>query len=226
MFKHEFEMAEPVERWLRSAGGSCVGHEVTVGYGIADLVAGIGEDSRLRNRRRQAAPIDKPIQLALLDFCTSFRTIEELRDWAPRGWSSLQREALRPLLEQGLLMVTGTRYRSRIRPKDPFDEIVAVELKLRDARRGVAQAAAYRTFADRSYLALPSKRVQTSAIEASRKSGVGLLSVEPDGVEVVVMPSTSPISTPLRRRIASERVLEASRDPMRVAGSPSPSLAA
>lgn len=225
MFAHEVDMAAPVEKWLKAVGGTCVGHEVTVGYGVADLVAGLGDEARLRNRRRQADPVSKSIQLAVLDYCSSFRTIDELRDWAPRGLSSLRREALDPLVDLGLLAIAGTRYRTRVRPKDPFDELVAVELKLRDVRRGVAQATAYRTFADRSFLALPVERISASTLDACRHAGIGLLGVNRRFVDQLVDPPAESLSTPARRRIASERVLEASRDSSRLAGSPAPSLA-
>ena len=225
MFTYEVEMAALVERWLRTVGGSCVGHEVTIGYGVADLVAGLGDEMRLRNRRRQADPVVKSIQLSLLDYCVSFRTIDELREWAPRGFSSLRKEALEPLVQQGLLVLAGARYRTRVRPKDPFDELVAVELKLRDARRGIAQASAYRTFADRSYLALPRPRVRADTLRDARAAGIGLLAVDPAGAEVLVDPPRESTSMPARRRIATERVLEASRDKTRLAGSPAPSLA-
>ena len=225
MFVREVDMAAPVARWLERVGGSCVGHEVTVGYGVADLVAGLGDEARLRNRRRQARPVAKSIQLAVLDFCTSFRTLDDLREWAPRGLSSLRREAIDPLIDQGLLVLAGSRYRTRVRPKDPFDELIAVELKLRDARRGIAQATAYRTFADRSYLALPRERVRTEALGAARQAGVRLLAVGSNTVEILVDAPTQSTSTPARRRIASERVLEASMDSSRLGGSQAPSLA-
>lgn len=225
MFVREVDMAAPVARWLQLVGGSCVGHEVTVGYGVADLVAGLGDGARLRNRRRQAGPVAKFIQLAVLEFCTSCRTLDDLREWAPRGLSSLRREALDPLLDQGLLVLAGSRYRTRVRPKDPFDELIAVELKLRDARRGIAQANAYRTFADRSYLALPRERIRSDTLDAARQAGVGLLAVGPSEVEVFVAAPDQSTSTPARRRIASERVLEASMDSARLGGSQSPSLA-
>jgi len=225
-FGSEASMAAPVEAWLRESGGSCVGHEVAVGYGIPDLVAGFGAVARVRNRRRQAHPITRRLQLAVLVYCETVRTEDELRAWAPNGYSSLRREAIDPLVSDGLMVVAGQRFRTRVSPKDPFDKIVAVELKLRDHGRGFAQAFAYRTFADRSYLALPTSRVRAPMLGRAREIGVGLLAVSPDSVDELVEPSMNSLVTPGRRRMASELVLEAAIDSNRPrAGSPSPSLA-
>lgn len=213
-------MAHPVVRWLRDRGGSCVAHEVRASVGVADLVAGVGPVRRLQNRRRQAPPVTVSLQLQLLEFCATTRTEDELRHWAPRGMSDLRRSAIQPLVAAQMLVERSPgRWRARRRPADPFDVLIAVELKLSDVTRGIGQAFSYRAFAEASYLALPAPRVGASAMETARRHGVGLLAVFPNRVDEVVEPEAGHTAFAWRRRIAAERVLEASTDSSRLAGS-------
>jgi hypothetical protein len=225
MFIAETELARPVKSWLRSIGGTCIAEEVGVGYGVADLVAGLGNRQHLNNRRRQAGPLTDNLQLALLDFCRVSRTEIELREWAPNTYSDLMRRALRPLLDMGLIAANLTGFRTRRRPRDPFDQIVAVELKLRVSERGFSQAYAYRLFAESSYLAVPGSRIRASHVDRARDLGIGLLAVLEYGCDEVVEPDGRSLATPNRRRLATEQVLAAS---LRVggprAGSPARSL--
>lgn len=224
MFAAETELGAPVIRWLRDNGGSCVAQEVAAGSGVADLVAGFGTVKDLRNRRRQAAALPDHVQLALVDFCQISRTERELRDWAPHGYAGLRTRAIRPLLEQGLLTVTPSGVRSRRRPRDPFERIIAVELKLRGSERGFLQAFSYRVFADAAYLAIPAVRVSPKVMVRARDLGVGLLAVHESHVDEVVEPDRISLATPGRRRLASEKVLHGATLTDRQAGAPAVSL--
>lgn len=224
MFAAETDLGAPVIRWLRDNGGTCVAQEVAAGSGVADLVAGFGTSKDLRNRRRQAAALPDHVQLALVDFCQTSRTERELRDWAPHGYSGLRTSALRPLLEQGLLTETPTGVRSRRRPRDPFERIIAVELKLRGSERGLLQAFSYRIFSDTSYLAIPAARVTAKVMSRARELGVGVLAVHDQHVDEVVEPDNTSLTTPGRRRLASEKVLHGATLTDRQAGAPAVSL--
>jgi len=218
-FEFETAMSFPVEQWLWERGASCVAHEVDAGFGVPDLMAGVGTAGQLRNRRRQAQPVADAVQLRLLSFCGKWRTEDELRAWAPNGYAGLRRRAIGPLVEAGLLLSEQSRMRARRQPKDPFMELVAVELKLSDVLRGLRQAHSYRTLADVAYLALPAARVNAMALEGARRHFIGLLSVHPRAVEEVVQPPRASVAAAGRRRLASERVLVASLDSTRLAGS-------
>lgn len=220
-FSAETELAAPVEAWLALVGSTCIGREVEVGFGVPDLVGGVGSRASLRNRRRQARPVTHALQLALLDFCHTSRSESELREWAPNGFSDLNRRALKPLLSRDLLAIRNEKFRARVTPKDPFERIIAVELKLADATRGLAQAYAYRAFADVSYLALPAHRVNPDLMERARSIGVGLLAVHTGMVEEIVEPATESHATAGRRRMASEHTMAANEDATsRAAGAP------
>ncbi|WP_332762720.1 hypothetical protein [Pseudarthrobacter sp.] len=220
MFAAEVELASPVVAWLHENGSSCIAHEVEVGAGIPDLVAGMGPSRKLRNRRRQADPITDAVQLAVLEYCRTARTEADLRSWAPHGFASLAKRALSPLVERALLESTAKGFRALKHPLDPFVSLNAVELKLSASERGFAQAYSYRVFADASYFAVPAGKVTPVAMDRARELGIGLLAVHPSACEEVVEPSEVSLATAGRRRVASERVLAASqRTDGRIAGS-------
>lgn len=220
-FATESDLAPHVEAWLQSIGSSCVGREVEVGFGIPDLVGGVGTRTSLRNRRRQSRPVLQPLQLAVLEFCRRARSEIEVREWYGGNYSELARRALRPLLEHEMLVLRNGKFRARVTPKDPFERLVAVELKLSDVTRGLAQAHSYRAFAESSYLALPAHRISPAVMDRARSVGVGLLAVHLDLVEEVVEPDQSSHATAKRRRMASEHTLAASGPgEHRVAGAP------
>lgn len=209
-FSSEMELAEPVEKWLRQQGYSVVGHEVDAGVGVPDLVAGLSGSGDLRRRKRQAEPIVDPLQLLLLEFCASSRTEDELRDWAPNGYSALVRRALTPLVERRLIVAHKGALKTSKKVQDPFSRLVAVELKLSDTSRGIRQAHSYRVFADSSYLAMPAERFTDRALEVAREAGIGLLAVDAHSVVEAIAPDGASFATPGRRRVASERTLAAS----------------
>lgn len=218
-FSTEAELGPLVEGWLRDQGSTCIGREVEIGFGIPDLMAGFGTRASLRNRRRQSGPIRHSLQLGLLEFCRTAKTEAELRLWAKGSYYELTRRAIRPLFEDDLLVRQGAGIRSRTNPKDPFERLVAVELKLTDINRGLAQAHAYRAFAEASYLALPIQRVNAKVMDAARSIGVGLLAVHRGHVEEVVAPDRVSLATTRRRRMASEHTLHAStQSASRIAG--------
>ncbi len=79
------------------------------------------------------------------------------------------------------------------------EEVVAVELKLRDWRGAVRQAIAYQLAADRSYVALPLWRAQDAyrSRHAFEKEGIGLMAVDPEGrVRTVLEAGPSPRRMP------------------------------
>lgn len=220
-FVAEVELAPPVERWLAQLGSLITAPEVEGDYGIADLVAGFGDARKLLNRRRQAPPVATSQQLDLLEYCSPWRSESELRAWAPHGWSAMQSRVIDPLRAAGLLRTDGSRFRSVAVPKDPFDMVIAVELKLRDARRGLEQANSYRLFADASYLAMPDGRFTDEIIKAASRCGVGLLIVSRQDVNMILAPQGLSSPSSRRRRLVSEKLLRHEiHGSGRLAGSP------
>lgn len=223
-FSTEVQLATPVRAWLsRQRGVLGVGDEIDAGYGIADLVAGYSTHLSLPTR----PTFLDPLAVGVLELARDSVSETDLRDWAPHGWRSLQRRVVEPLLMDGHLRVKRSRdgdpiYIAAVKVTDPFTSLVAVELKLRDWRRAVAQAGRYRLFAERSFVALPTPSVNAALQAEARRNRVGVLAVSDDGgvAVVVAAPRSGPLQ-PLRRRWAAEQLLGALRHPGdRVAGSP------
>lgn len=221
----EVQLAEPVRAWLSAQEGIvAVGEEIDAGRGVADFVAGCSSDARLPTRSTFA----NPLSLRVLDKTQEPIAESQLRAWAPHGWRSLERQVVEPLVADGHLEAfyseedSALSYRATLDAADPFTSLVAVELKLKDWRRAVAQAGRYRLFAERSYVAMP-VTVMGAKLEAEAlRNRVGLLAIDSaGGVEVALEAPTSGPLQPRRRRWAAEQLLSAVRAPgTRLAGSP------
>lgn len=216
-FAYEADLGPAVIAWLAARRKHhSIAEEVDSGVGIADLV--LGTSRRARNVLRP--PVTDTAQLRLLELAQKTVTEDQLRTWAPSGWSALRRRTLVPLLDLGLLARTGegdaTAYRATIAVTDPFDELTAVELKLTDWRRAIAQAGRYRLFADRSYIAMPENRITPALVREATRNNVGVLAVDPtDGAREIIAAATQRALQPLRRRITSELVLAGTLTPSR-----------
>ena len=223
-FTAESQLAAPVRAWLRDQPGVLtVGDEIDAGSGIADLVAGCSGQLALPTR----AAFPDATATRLLEIAQTTTHESDLRLWAPHGWRSLNQRVVRPLVAAGLLTVAanddGDRtYTATVNATDPFTSLVAVELKLRDWRRGVAQAGRYRLFAERTFVALPAERVSGTLVSEARRNRVGVVAVTASELAMIVEPA--PVAGPLqpgRRRWASEQLLARLRSPSaRSAGSP------
>jgi hypothetical protein len=161
-----------------------------------------------------ASPVVDELQLLVLQRCVAGADTAELRQWAPWGWRGLCRRALEPLVERGLLLADQDKFTTAALPRNPFLELVAVELKLRDWRRGIAQAGGNRAFANRSYLALPERRLSPDLREAAKRSRVGVLAILDDGavVPAVDCPSRLPLR-PHVHDLVAQRALALAAEP-------------
>ncbi|WP_298990966.1 hypothetical protein [uncultured Pseudokineococcus sp.] len=200
--------------------------EVDSGAGVADLVAG-HHDAVARPWR---PTVCDPLLLELLDLTQVPAPAAELASWAPHGWRSLRDRLVLPAVEEGLLRVAidadgCSWFQAALAAEDPFTHLTAVELKLRNWRRAIAQAGRYRLWAEQTYVALPASRVDGVVLHEAERNRVGVLAVHGDVDESWVVcaleAAAAPPVQPQRRRAAAERVLAGVRSPSRrVAGSP------
>jgi len=91
---------------------------------------------------------------------------------------------------------------------------VAVELKLRDWRRALDQAARYRAFADKTFVVVDERRASGAAEHrfSFRLNDVGLATLTPWTVNIVVSPRRKRPFDPVGNFLAGERLWAAYRD--------------
>lgn len=224
-FSRETDLRDPVARWLtESVGATAIADEVDSDHGIADLVGAF--DGHLVDRIESNVPaLSNLLQVQLIRRLREPVAAEELRAWAPYGWRGLEKRGIVPLVKAGAVEFDGDSNHWRLcrNVPAPFERTVAVELKLKNVRRAVIQAARYRLFAEQSFVAVPANRTTNLAVELVERSGLGLLGVSPNGEveEVVQPPRRAPINGDSKRLVA-ERVFGAMFEsgPRPVAGSP------
>lgn len=106
------------------------------------------------------------------------------------------RMVLRRFVRLGYCSSSGKlHWVKRKQPQPVVREIIAIEAKLGDWRRALAQAYRHLTFAHRSWVLLDTSRARTAIRELDefRRCNVGLLTMSPGGRPVVRF-------TPLRRK--------------------------
>lgn len=113
--------------------------------------------------------------------------------------------AVRHLRASGHIREVGGRLALSPALRDAYTDIIAVELKLDDWRRADAQAERYRTYADRSYVALPAERITAKIEEFFSRGSVGLIAVE-ETARIVVPARLAPPTEPWRRVLVSEEL--------------------
>jgi len=225
LFRRETEMREPVAQWLCAERSPVVvADELDFRFGAPDLLAASAHRlaERLDDRARPVVRLD---ELALLEHLKheslSRSDIEALTS---TRWSDHERRVLNPLCQEGLVVFDdgAERWRSGRRLAEPFSQLVAVEMKLRDGRRALSQAMRYRAFASESFIAMPRERIDDSLAETCRTRGVGLLAVDETSAEAVVEAVAGAPFDPLLHRLAQELLLarHSGRTSSAPAGSP------
>lgn len=229
-FAVESELGPAVHAWLGAGRDvAAVVDEIDAGTGIADVVAAHAENPYQPRR----AAIADPVQLRVLELTQGPTPEAALRAWAPQGWRSLRTHVINLIHAGQLATHLGSSedghpepsYIATVDTTDPYSYLTAVELKLRDWRRAIAQAGRYRLWAERSYVALPADRVNNAVIAEAARNRVGVLAVHGSAecawVTAELDSPTAAAIQPQRRRWASEQVLAEVREPSsRPAGAP------
>jgi hypothetical protein len=171
---------------LRFCAHECrISHELPIGSSIADLVI-------LRSRAARNWP-DAPLTLAESVVLSALRQRGTARIDAISRDVFLSAGAVRRILA-GRLADWGL-----VRPRDrgmvkaqaswvTASEIVAIEAKLTRWREALAQAVAYRRYADRAFVLLPQASAMTAILhkDAFRSAGVGLISYDSSELQCLI----------------------------------------
>ena len=164
--------------------------EIGVGYGVADLVvvnkSGVNEDHcEIRKNYGQMIPLLSE---------EYFKTLKMLPDENHRddavefnyiakksslSHSYLKYKILRDLEDKGYIKRVGEKHYFKVNGWLPItNELVAIEAKLKDWRRGAIQANRYKAFANRVYLAVPKETAHLVDKVFLKTHNIGLISLD------------------------------------------------
>jgi hypothetical protein len=164
--------------------------EIGVGYGIADLVVVkknriIRSHCKIRKNHGQISPLLGEEYFKILKVlpdennqsdAVEFKYIAERSSLSD---SYLKYKVLRELEDKGYVRRVGEKRYFKVNGWIPITkEIVAIEAKLKDWRRGAIQANRYKAFANRVYLAVPKETARLVDIKFLKKYDIGLISLD------------------------------------------------
>ncbi|MFA5271131.1 MAG: hypothetical protein WC412_02170 [Candidatus Omnitrophota bacterium] len=160
--------------------------EVGVGYGIADLVlikkSNFNIESyNLRKSYKQRSKLLKEDYFKVLDMLPEEKAnqqidfddiVKQTRISKPH----LKYNILRNLEQYNYIKIINGRFYVKVNGWLPLaKDVIAIEAKLKNWKRGFLQANRYKVFANRSYLAVPKNIAHLVDKELLRKQGVGLI---------------------------------------------------
>lgn len=163
--------------------------EVGVGYGIADLVivkktSIIVDNYILRASHGQYNQLLKEDYFRLLKLIPDISSnkkpahLDTLVRKTNLSKSLLKYNILRLLEKNKFIKSEGDNYYFKINGWMPLaKEIIAIEAKLKDWKRGFIQANRYKAFADKVYLAVPAETAHLVNKQLLSKHNVGLISL-------------------------------------------------
>ena len=232
-YRFETDMRQDAVAWLMTQPGVDVVFDEVEGYGGYPDLIGACSDTGTLTRRVEGfpPPVCREFDVECLELLQGEATEAELRAHFDPYWKARRDTNVRRLVKLGWLRCDREPM-GRVDDErmwwatqgfaDPFTQLIAVNLKLRDWRSCGWQAVRASSYLEASYLAIPYSRTTPACVAFVQDVNVGLLGVKPSGAEVIVAPRPRPFHDRLRRRTMSERLLAELRLPAlstRAAGS-------
>lgn len=198
--------------------GFLVKTEIGAGYGIADLVLVKlnKQKCKIRVSNNQTHPLLKESYFAVLKYLPDINTsLEPLNypDLLKRTNLShhfLKYEVLKTLESCGYIKeVDGNRF-FKVNGWVPLaKEVIAIEAKLQDWRRGFVQANRYKSFADKVYLAIPECYLHRVNKELLISQNIGLIALSEDRktIKEAIKPSKNKLFVDDKRNYVAEHYL-------------------
>ena len=196
--------------------GFLTGKEVGVGYGVADLVLFElnPEKCLIRRNNKQYKKIKDEEFFKIFDFLPEQGKnkqvdLDFLSDKLRVSRNSLKYKYLKKLKDDGFIKVVDNQYYFKINGWMPIaKEIIAIEAKMHDWRRGFLQANRYKSFANKTFLAMPLSKEGVINKELLKKHNVGLILFDSKTKEIKI--SSPKSKKPLNKykfNLAAEFVL-------------------
>ncbi|MFA5000818.1 MAG: hypothetical protein WC531_01130 [Candidatus Paceibacterota bacterium] len=161
--------------------------ELGVGYGVADLVLFRPDFGNCLKRlaHKQFKPLLNEAYFCVFNLLPdadkykmpmSFKELKEQTDYSS---SFLKYQLIKNLKKARYVKETSDGYYFKVNGWLPVGkELIAIEAKLKDWKRGFYQANRYKTFADQTYLAVPPNTAKLVDHSLLIKQGVGLISFD------------------------------------------------
>ncbi len=157
--------------------------EIGVGYGIADLVLFKLNPlkCKIRKKYKQYKQIENENAFKIFEFLPEDGQkkkvdIEHLSRGLKISKKSLKYKYLKQLLNDKFIKIIDDRYYFKVNGWIPIaKEIIAVEAKLKDWKRGMIQANRYKSFANKTYLAMPLHQEKNIDKKLLEKHNIGLM---------------------------------------------------
>lgn len=202
-------LARQVEQLL--PGGEVL-FEVACTAGVPDLVLLDVDREAVAARAGTAAlvePVDVRVMLAMQASPVRSLSAFELSDAALVSAAHLRRTVLPRLVEGGHLEAAEGGWRGAYEWRSLAHKVVTVEVKLRDWRRGLAQASRHTAVADEAWLVLDARTSDTAQSHADwfATYGVGLASLPIDGDLTMLVPPNVNRSRQPHRELLVERAV-------------------
>ncbi|MBU2529866.1 MAG: hypothetical protein KKD35_02405 [Elusimicrobia bacterium] len=162
--------------------------EVGVGYGIADLVLFKLNPTKckIRNDHKQYKKIENENAFKIFEFLPESgekkkADVEYLSKELKISKKSLKYKYLKQLLDDKFVKVVNDKYYFKVNGWMPIaKEVIAVEAKLKDWKRGIIQANRYKSFANKTYLAMPLQQEKNIDKKLLEKHNIGLMLFDAD----------------------------------------------
>jgi len=167
--------------------------EVGVGYGVADLVLVklIPEQCAIRLRNKQLRPLLREDYFKIFRYLPEEKSgkkpaaLDHLVKRTKLSRSFLKYHILRKLEHDGYIKKVDGSFYFKINGWMPIaEEIIAIEAKLKDWKKGFIQANRYKSFANKVYLALPANRAHLVNEVLLRRHNVGLIAFDSVASEI------------------------------------------
>jgi len=163
--------------------------ELGVGYGVADLVLLKIDPKKtaLRYENKQFKPLLNESYFKVFQYLPDIKekkepiSINKLIRKTELSDSFLKYKILKKLKKDKYIIEKGNNLYYKVNGWVPLaKEIIAIEAKLKDWKRGFYQANRYKAFADKTYLAIPSNISHLVNRDMLRKHNVGLITLDVD----------------------------------------------
>lgn len=202
-------------------GGHKEAVEVASGYGVADLVFFEFNKNIVNERIKQRLnPIEQANLIRLLIELEHYAKDESINITAlKKSAPFLKEEVITYLVEHNFLVKNYDEknklsFKKGISYQNGLEGVIAIEAKLKDWKRGLYQAYRYRSYADKSYLAIYTKSIATPLrnIDEFKKYNVGLIEVMDTGVKVHFNPKKEKRADAYTKAVAYESLLSLQKD--------------